>query len=235
MLTMKEKIKSKFIDAIATFFGSLMALGLSHKFMPIFTSYFNYLKWEPTRIEKAEGIVFAFFVAVGFIIVLAFFGIIKWIWESITFPKVKVSFFNQKDKKIQELDFRDSPEEPQYLKICFDAKFTKIQLWFLKRILNAKIVIRLNPQMCAIELAEGFIANNEDFYLENGSITFDIFSKYSSSSEYSSIYLQLNLLLVQAARGEIKLELDLSKSPFLSKYLFINYCKFQLEQFTIQG
>lgn len=235
MLTMKKKIKSKFIDAIATFIGSLIALYLSQKLNPIFISYFNYLKWKPTSIEKVEGIVFSFFVALGFIVVLAFFGIINWILERITFPKVKVSFFNQKDKKIQELDFSDSPEEPHYLKICFDAKFTKIQLWFLKQILKAKVVIRLNPKMCTIELAKGFIANNEDFYLENGSITFDIFSKYSSSSQYSSIYLQLNLLLVQAAKGEIKLELDLSKSPFLSKHLFINYCKFQLEQFTIQG
>lgn len=232
---MKGKIKSKALDAVAAFFGSFLALYIFNIITPTLNSFFVYMKWETSSVEKAEDFILAFLIAIGFISVLLIFWLITTLFSNFKSPEIRVTFLDQRNKHIQELDFRDESQEPQYLKISFSAKFSRVQLWFLQKVLKARLIISLNPKMCSIELAEGFIADNEDFQLENQSVYFDIFSKYSPSDEPKSIYAELSLLLVHSAEGEIKIMLDLSQSFGLYKYIFVDYCKFNIEKFSTQG
>lgn len=232
---MWEKIKPKALDTLATFLGSFIGLYMFNKFSPLTSSLFVYLNWEEELVEQAQSFVWALFIAVGFIIVLISFGVVKALYSQLSAPSIIVTFLNQRNKFIQELDFSDDYEEPHYLKISFKTRFSKIQLWFIKSVLKAKIKVSFNPKMCSIDLAEGFIANNKDFYLEDHSIYFDFFSKYSPSKEISSIYMELNLLLIHSAEGRINIELDLSKTSKIHKCLFMNYCKFDVADFIIEG
>ncbi|HFC9375375.1 hypothetical protein [Enterococcus faecium] len=232
---MFKQIKSKGFDAFATFLGSLIALYLYDKFSPVLLSLCNFLNLTEDTTGKIESMVFSLLVAIGFIVILSIWITIKWFLSNFSSPKIQVSFFNQKNKVINELDMKDEIEEPHYLKICFNAKFSRFQLWFIKKILKANLVITLNPQMCSIELAEGFLANSEDFYLKNQSLYFDIFSKYKASKVSTTVYIELSLLLVLPAKGEVKMELDLSRTNCVFKYLFMNYCKFNMSKLSIEG
>lgn len=232
---MNDKIKSKLVDTLATFIGSFIGLYLFNNVSPSLFNLLNYLGWKQETIGKAQGFVWAFSIAIGFILVLILFEIIIWLFGTFSLPKITVTFLNQKNKEIDELDFSDEIKEPHYLKICFKARFNEMQLFIIKNVLKAKIKVYTNPKMCSFELAEGFIANNNDFYNKGNLIYFDLFSKFSPSKEYSEINVELNLLLIHSARGTVNIELDLSElSPFF-KFIFKKYCKFKIGRFTISG
>ncbi|GEK89986.1 hypothetical protein SAMN04488100_13129 [Alkalibacterium putridalgicola] len=232
---MKEKIKSKYLDTIATFVGSFMALFFYNKSAPYLISFINNYSWSENNEELVKSFILSLFIAIGYILVLLIFWLFTSLFSTVLAPKVEVAFLNIRNNNIQELNLGDNPEEPYYLKIEFKAKFSKIQLWILKNLLKARIFISSNPTMVSFDLAEGFIASDKDFKLHNQCVYFDLFSKFSSSTKSATINVELNLLLVQSATGDLKFNLDVSNAPFLLKNIFSNYCKFKIEKFIILG
>jgi hypothetical protein len=232
---MKELIKSKSIDALATFIGSFIGMYIYNKTLPHIESLLNSMEFGEGTISNILGVMFSFFISAGFMFVLFLFLVIRSLSSTLGRPMIRVDFFDIKGKNTYDLDFRESPQESQYLNISFMAKFSAIQLWFLRDILRAKIFIMVNPKMCAFELAEGFVANSEDYSSRGQSLYFDIFSKYSPSDKVKAINTEVNLLLVHSAEGEIKFGLDLSDSCLFVKHTCMHYCKFEIKDFSIKG
>lgn len=232
---MKEKIKSKSLDAVATFIGSILALFFSNKVMTNIQAFFNTLKISTETQRTLSTIIFALFVAIGYISVLIIFKIISSILAYFFRPLIKINFKNEKGKPITFLDI--TSDEPEYVNIEVNSKFNRLQLWIICELLKAKLVILVNPRMCSIELAEGYIATDSIYSMDksNGTIHCNIFTMYSSSKKYKPIDIELNILRTLRADAEFKIKLDITDCK-LAKLIFLEeYCKFKIEEFRIEG
>lgn len=232
---MKEKLKSKFSDVILTFLSSAVAIILFLKSTSFMMSLMDSSGVPKERVNQLLGVYFSTIVSFLYVLLLLLLVFLQNILSFFAKPKIVISFYNKKDKKEQELDFKEQPEEPRYLKVSFMAKFSSFQLFFLRDVLKAKVLISLNPKMCAIELYEGFVGTNEDYKVINHSLQCDFFPKYHPSREEKGLDTELSLLLMNSANGEIIVGLDLSESNKLFKILFKNYCKFEVAPIRLEG
>lgn len=230
---MKEKIKSKLLDAFATFIGSMLALFFSNKVMANIQVFFNNLEISEGTQAKLSTAILALFVAIGYISVLIIFNILLKFIIYFSRPIIKISFTNEQKKSILHLDLTN--DEAEYLNIRVNSKFNRFQLWVIRKLLRAKLVISVSPMMCSVELADGYIANDDVYRIDkrSGSIYCDILSKYSPSKNYIAINVELNILRVLNSDGEFTFKLDISECK-ASKLMFLEYyCKFEIEKFTI--
>ncbi|MFC6347864.1 hypothetical protein [Vagococcus carniphilus] len=232
---MSEKIKSKSLDAVATFIGSILALFFSDKVMTNILAFFSALKLSVKTQEKLSAFIFALFVAIGYVLVLVIFNLLSKIVTYFFRPMIKVSFINEKGRLITSLDI--TSDEPEYVNIKINSKFNRLQLWIICKLLRAKLVILVNPRMCSIELADGYIATDDVYSMDksNGTIYCDIFTMYSPSKKYNPIDIELNILRTLKADAEFKIKLDITGCK-LSRLIFLeDYCKFKIEEFKIEG
>lgn len=100
---MSEKIKSKSLDAVATFIGSILALFFSDKVMTNILAFFSALKLSVKTQEKLSAFIFALFVAIGYVLVLVIFNLLSKIVTYFFRPMIKVSFINEKGRLITSL------------------------------------------------------------------------------------------------------------------------------------
>lgn len=232
---MKEKLKSKFSDVILTFLSSVIAIYLFLKSNSFLVSLMETLGVPAERVNMLLGVYFSTIVSVIYVLMLLFLVVFQKSLSFIARPKIVISFYNKKGKTEHELDFKEQPEEPRYLKISFLAKFSSFQLFLLRDILKAKVLISLNPKMCAIELYEGFVGTNDDYKIIEHSLQCDFFPKFLPSSEEKGLDTELSLLLINSAKGEIIVGLDLSDTNKVFKMLFKNYCKFDVVPIRLEG
>lgn len=231
---MKEKLKAKLPDFLLTLVSSLIALYLLLKTDAAIESYLiDTLKVSAKRVPLVIGTYFSLLMTLIYVIILM--CVVK-IEEWVSFfsrPRITVAFYDKRQKEAHYIDFKDYPEEPKYLKVSLSAKFSSFQLYILKNLLKAKVLISLNPKMCAIELYEGFIGDNQYYDVIDGSLQCDIFSLFQASQEERQLDIELTLVLVNAAKGEVKANLGCSNS-------FVNsickrYCKFKVSDINLEG
>lgn len=232
---MKEKFKSKFSDVILTFLSSVIAIYLFLKSNSFVESLMESLGVPAERVNMLLGVYFSTIVSILYVLMLLLLVLFRNLLNFFARPKIVISFYNKKGKIEHELDFKEQPEEPRYLKVSFFAKFSSFQLFLLRDILKAKVLISLNPKMCAIELYEGFVGINEGYKVIEHSLQCDFFSKFHPSKEEKGLDTALSLLLINSANGEIIVGLDLSESNRIIKMLFNNYCKFKVAPIRLEG
>lgn len=231
---MKERFRNKLPDVLLTIVSTVIAiyiLSLTNAWIESFLV--ESLKASVQRVNFYIGIYFTVLVAVIYVAILGILVLFQMWTDFLSSPKITICFEDKKGKTAHEIDFKDQPDEPKYLKVSFLAKFSSFQLFVLKDLCKAKVLISLNPNMCAIELHEGFIGDNQHYNVVEGALQCDIFSLFQESKEEQRLYIELSLLLMNPAKGEIKAKLGFSNS-FLN-FLFKNYCKFQVSTIILEG
>ncbi|MEK4646492.1 hypothetical protein MKY22_00860 [Exiguobacterium sp. FSL W8-0210] len=231
---MKEKLKTKLPDFLLTLLSSLIALFLLVKSNATVESYLlETLEVPKDRIALVIGTYFSLMVTLIFIIILSILTIIEKLLMFFSRPKVVITFYDKKGKIAHEIDFKESPGQPKYLKVALTTKFSSFQLYALKNLLQAKMLISLNPNMCAIELHNGFIGNSKYYKVVDGALECDIFSLFQASDEEQRLDIDLSLLLMNSAQGEVKANLSFSNS--FSNLLLKRYCKFKVSTINLEG
>lgn len=231
---MKERLKNKLPDVLLTIISTMAAiyiLSISNAWVESFL--IESLKIPVQKVNFYIGIYFTSLVGIIYVLILIVIVLIQRFTDFLSSPKITIYFDDKKGKRAHEIDFKDQPDEPKYLKVSFLAKFSSFQLFVLRDLCKAKVLISLNPNMCAIELHEGFIGDNQHYDVVEGALQCDIFSLFQESKEEQRLYIELSLLLMNPAKGEIKANLGFSNS-FL-KFLFKNYCEFQVSTIILEG
>lgn len=230
----KEIIKSKAIDALFTFLGSIVAFIFYIKNIQKIQNYLKNNGFTDNNIDLLSGLFFSTLTVVWFIILYLLALCMVKISERIWRPVVKVTFKDESGNRNYHIQFIGELPEPQYLRIVFTAKFSKLQLLLLK-LIKAKVIIKTNPKMCSFELDYGFISQDTDITLYEQGIIYDLFKKYDSSTELNDIYLDVNLQIVSPGKGEIKVELHLFNMPKIFILLFGWYGKFSVDKIELNG
>lgn len=241
---MKDKLKAKSLDVLLTFFSSVIAIYLYFKSSSFVESLMDPTDLSKENIKMLLALYFSTIIAIVYTFLLCILVIFEKICAFFARPKVTVTFFNKNGKKEYELDFKEHPGQPLYVKVSFMAKFSRFQLFVLNTILNAKIMISLNPKLWAIELHNGFVGDDADYKVVEGSLRCNLFAKYLPSKEEKGFYTELSLLLISPADGEVKVNLDLSEVGVgkfksmvgnVNQFLFNNYCKFEVDPIILKG
>ena len=93
---MKELIKSKSIDALATFIGSFIGMYIYNKTLPHIESLLNSMEFGEGTISNILGVMFSFFISAGFMFVLFLFLVIRSLSSTLGRPMIRVDFFDFK-------------------------------------------------------------------------------------------------------------------------------------------
>ncbi|MCH7321804.1 hypothetical protein LZ480_07840 [Solibacillus sp. MA9] len=228
---MKDKIKSKLSDAFFIFTGSVLALIISTKYTANITTFMKSIPISASNIEKFLGILFSFSVVIGYIVSMVVWATIKKLIAFNVRPKILITYTNEKNKTLEILDFKKNPEEPQFLRIKFSAKFNLLQLTLLK-MMQCKVKMEMNPKIFSVELNDGF-ETDEHSEINNNVWYFKIFDLYSSSKNETQIFKDLQLQRISAGVSEIKFSMEVSNSKL--KWFLYKYCIFDVKNLQIEG
>lgn len=228
---MRDKLKEKSLDLICTFIGSILAISLYSLVLPIENKILVSLNWNKQIIVAIENFTLSSFVAIGFIVS---FLLLTKISVFFVTPKIIISFYNTENVETSEIDFRDDNQEPKFVKVKFEVKLNKFQKKIIEKY-PPKILISSNPRMCEFELDRGFIFDNQDYCSNEKGFVCDIVKNFQNSDKTTSISVDINILLVNKARGELKAVIFLDTIGGFIKYLLGFYYHCTVSKLEIIG
>ncbi|MCT0506804.1 hypothetical protein [Lactococcus cremoris] len=230
---MKNKIKDKSFDLVCTFLGTIPAIYFYRWSSTYITNLFKNLSMSKGIIDIILTAVLSFYVSIGFIVAL----FLLWCISFLKRPKIYVSFYNEAKTQINYLDFTVEKDEPQFLSIKIETRLR----WLQKKIIdltNPQIQISTNTTMCKIELDEGFIYQNDDYKSIEQKFLCDIYRNFQVSGKNASISVDVSVLLIRKATGEIKVESVFDKENFFTSFIksiFKYYCIYDVKPLKIRG
>ncbi|MFK4912062.1 MULTISPECIES: hypothetical protein [Lactococcus] len=227
---MKNKLKEKAFDLLCTFLGSFPAFYIYQLSAGNICIFLKKSDFPKTLIDMILASYFSLLVGLGFILALFLIILLSFFKK----PEVNITFYNEQQTQIGFLDFTIEKEEPKFLRIKFETKLKKFQKIIIDW-LNIEIQVSTNPKMCKIELDEGFSFHNEDYKSVSDRFMCNVFRNFQNSDNSTSVSVDVNVLLINKATGEIKVESALVGEVSLIKRILRNYCKYNVNQLIIKG
>lgn len=230
---MWNKAKNKTSDAIFTFLGSLLAMYINIKIDPLLKKIFELYPVSEEHEKYISSLCLALLIAIGYIISLILWEILKGIFKFIKRPQLSVNFKDETDSSIETLTFLSPDAEPQFLRITFSPIMSNFQIVILKAI-KARIVVKFNPRILNMELDEGFQSDN-DSEIINNELLFNLFQLFESTTEYEASSIKKDLQVSLISGGTAYVRLGIKTPNKLITFLFSRYCIFKIDKLTIEG